>query len=765
MFNEKNLTKYIIFIPIIGILLTSFVLTVYFIQEQERQYSMEIKSAKEKYKSTLKNVSKNRINNLIKIINQTKNMRMQTYKNEIKLITQIGYNQLASIYDKNKHLPKKQLYKLIQDKMGDVQFFNDKKGYYFISTLDGYSLLMPSFPSLQDKNLASIPYESPKESLKGFQEEFAKRSEGYYEYTWYKERFSNPKRKLAYVKVFKPLNILIGSSKFVEQMHLDIKEEIQHLLNSVRFEDNNYIFAYTYEGLTIAHLDEDNIGKNRFNITINNRKLVQDVIRLAQQKNGAFLEYTSTLNLQDNTPSKKISYVNSIDDFQWAIGTGVYLKDLEAQVAKKELALKKHMANTIYKTLLLSTVITLLSLIITLILTNKVNKIFKNYKHKLKIENEHLEQNVKNRTQEQDSLLSLFDYGECILFKWKNNKEWDVSYVSKSVSKIFEYTDKDFINGQIAYKKCIHKKDLRRLKIDTISAIRENRNIQHQPYRIVTKSGKIKWVLEYTLCIKDAQDNITHFLGYIVDITTLKNREKLLSEQSKMASLGEMIGNIAHQWRQPLSSISIAASGVMVKKENDILSDDEFYENCSSIVTNAQFLSQTIEDFRNFLKDEKIKSLLNVKDVIEKNMVILKGVLDDHNIQTHLDLDENLNIKGFKNELIQAILNIINNAKDALTEKCDKTERFVFIKTYEENGHAIIEIKDNGGGIKQNVMNKIFEPYYTTKHQSIGTGLGLYMTHQIIVNNSKGKLNVNNIQYKHENKRYKGVVFQIILPI
>jgi PAS domain S-box-containing protein len=763
MFNEKNLTKYIIIIPIIGILMTSFILTLYSIQEQEKRYIQEIESTQHNYKENLKNISKSRINNLIKIINQTKQMRLQTYKNEIKLITQFAYNELSEIYEKNKQLDREILLNLIAKKMGNINRTN--KQLYFIGTLDGYSVLAPSFPHIQGKHVSAIEPEPLKNIFQDFQKVFSQKNEGFYEYTWFNQGSSKPKQKLAYVKVFEPLNLFIGSSKYKDDMTHQIKQEIQTLLNSVRFEDNNYIFAYDYKGVTIAHLDESNIGKNRFDIVIDNRKLIQEIIQIAQQKEGAFLEYTSTMNLQEKKPSKKVSYVNSIDEFQWAIGTGIYLKDLQEQVVKKEALLKNHMRDTIFKTIILSVCITLISLIITLLLTNKVNKIFKNYKRKLKIENEHLEENVKKRTQEQDSLLSLFDHGECILFKWKNTKSWDVSYVSKSVSKIFEYTDEDFIQRRITYKQCIHKKDLRRLKIDTIRAIRENRNIQHQPYRIITKSGKIKWVLEYTLYIKNPEGNITHFLGYIVDITTLKNREKLLSEQSKMASLGEMIGNIAHQWRQPLSSISIAASGVMVKKENDILTDKEFYDNCSSIVTNAQFLSQTIEDFRNFLKDEKIKSLLNIQEIIEKNLVILKGVLEDHNIQIHLDLDENLNIKGYKNELIQALLNIINNAKDVLNEKRDKTERFIFIRTYEENNHAIIEVKDNGGGIKKNVIDKIFEPYYTTKHQSIGTGLGLYMTHQIIVNNSKGKLQVNNVEYHHQNKKYKGVIFKIILPI
>ncbi len=765
MFNEKNLAKYIIITPAIGIILTAFILTFYFIEEAKHNYELEIQQTKQKLVDSAKNISQNRINNLIKIINKTKQVRLDNYKKELKLLVDIGYNEIEHIYTKNQNLSHKQIEEKIKEKLRPVKFFTDKNGYYFITHMDGTNILMPPLPSFEGKNLKDIKHKKSRETLLKFLELLHQKEATFYSYMWYKRNFNNPKRKIAYARVFKPLNLLIGTANYYEDIEVHIKKEIQDILNIIRFENNNYIFAYDDKGTTIAHIKKELIGKNRFDLTINNKKIVQEIIKLSQTSNGGFISYEATANPKNTLSNNKLSYISRIKDFDWAVGTGIYLDDIHQQIKLKEEELEKHLTNTVIKTVIISISLTLLVLFITLLLSNKVKKIFKSYRQKLKKENELLEEKVKERTQIQDSLLSLFDHGECILFKWKNNKTWDVTYVSKSVSKIFEYSNKEFMEGEISYKQCIHKEDLRRLKKDTVESIRNDKNIQHQPYRITTKSGKVKWVLEYTLCIKDKTGKITHFLGYIVDITTLKNREKLLSEQSKMASLGEMIGNIAHQWRQPLSAISTAASGMALKQENHILSNKEFNDNINFIVENSQFLSQTIDDFRNFIKNEKIKTTFNIKELINKNLTLLKGVLQHNEIQVILESDKEYSLHGYENELLQALLNIINNAKDVLLEKCAKDERFIFINYEKQKEKIIIEIKDNGGGISPEIFNKIFEPYFTTKHQSIGTGLGLYMTHQIITNSSKGNIDVTNKSYTHNNKTYKGAQFKITLPI
>lgn len=251
----------------------------------------------------------------------------------------------------------------------------------------------------------------------------------------------------------------------------------------------------------------------------------------------------------------------------------------------------------------------------------------------------------------------------------------------------------------------------------------------------------------------------------IIDMSEIKNRENLLIQQSKMASLGEMIGNIAHQWRQPLSLISTAASGMKLQKEFDQLDDITFVETIDNITNTTKFLSQTIDDFQNYLKEDKVKKEFNVNSSVNKILSMLKGSYKNHDINIILDLNEGLFINSYENELNQAILNILNNAKDALLD-IEKTNRYIHIKTHKEAEKIIIEIIDNAGGIKESILNKIFEPYFTTKHKSQGTGLGLYMTHKIITTSMNGEIKITNISHKFNDKFFNNCTnVKIIIPL
>ncbi|RXJ88331.1 hypothetical protein CRV01_13005 [Arcobacter sp. CECT 8983] len=247
--------------------------------------------------------------------------------------------------------------------------------------------------------------------------------------------------------------------------------------------------------------------------------------------------------------------------------------------------------------------------------------------------------------------------------------------------------------------------------------------------------------------VKDiVYDKKKSYIISIIDLTDIKNKEELLLQQSKMASLGEMIGNIAHQWRQPLSTISTAASGVKIQKEFNSLTDEMLITSLDTITQTTQFLSQTINDFQNYIKDDKKKVLFYVNDSFEKVLSILNASFINHHIEVKKDI-ENIEVYGYPNELNQVLLNIFANSKDALKEK-ESIEKYIFIKTYKKDNNVYLEIIDNGGGIKKEIIEKVFEPYFTTKHKSQGTGLGLYMTHKIITESMMGKIKIENCKYK-----------------
>ncbi|MEJ5168460.1 MAG: HAMP domain-containing sensor histidine kinase, partial [Arcobacteraceae bacterium] len=242
------------------------------------------------------------------------------------------------------------------------------------------------------------------------------------------------------------------------------------------------------------------------------------------------------------------------------------------------------------------------------------------------------------------------------------------------------------------------------------------------------------------------------------------SREQMLFQQSKMAAMGEMIGNIAHQWRQPLSAITTASSGMKLKQEYGMLTNEDIIDFNDSIITHANYLSKTIDDFRNFFKSSKELELFDIKKLVDNSIKLVESSYKHNYIDLEINIRDNISLKGFLSEAIQALINILNNAKDAIMSN-NPSQKVVIIEVYLENDSIVISIQDSGGGIPDKIKEKIFEPYFTTKHQSQGTGIGLYMSNEIISKHLNGKITVENMKFNYNNTECFGADFKIYLPI
>jgi len=230
-------------------------------------------------------------------------------------------------------------------------------------------------------------------------------------------------------------------------------------------------------------------------------------------------------------------------------------------------------------------------------------------------------------------------------------------------------------------------------------------------------------------------------------VAEIREKENMLIAQSRLATMGEMIGNIAHQWRQPLTAVGIIVQNYEDDYEAGILDMKYLEEHSDNVMDILQQMSITIDDFRNFFKPNKLIQEFNISVIIEKTISFVKASFRLNSIKLELNLEESCYIEGFPNEYSQVILNILNNAKDVIKELNIKIEnRKIIINLYKENGKSVVTIVDTGGGIPEDIMGRIFEPYFTTKSDETGTGLGLYMSKAIIEENMKGKLTVRNIK-------------------
>lgn len=241
-----------------------------------------------------------------------------------------------------------------------------------------------------------------------------------------------------------------------------------------------------------------------------------------------------------------------------------------------------------------------------------------------------------------------------------------------------------------------------------------------------------------------------------IDKTDMIRKDKILYQQAKMASMGEMIANIAHQWRQPLNALSLLNISLSLNSEKgqlDSTNIDEYYEKTNQII---QKMSNTINDFRNFFLPNKQKEAFSINEIINNSLEFLNDTFNAKNIVVNFNVLKDFKVEGFKNEFQQVIINILNNSIDAIVlRKIENGE--IQIGIYENNKNIILEIKDNGVGLDKKIENKIYEPYFTTKFKNNGTGLGLYMSKMIIEESLNGQISITN------NKNSSGVLCSIHL--
>lgn len=250
-----------------------------------------------------------------------------------------------------------------------------------------------------------------------------------------------------------------------------------------------------------------------------------------------------------------------------------------------------------------------------------------------------------------------------------------------------------------------------------------------------------------------------------IEIEVLNNKEKdfIMVQQSKMAAMGEMIENITHQWRQPLSAMLTQSTGTLLQKEMGMVKEEDYTKTLENVVANVNYLSTTIDFFKDFFAEQRIEKNFYPKALIEKVINIITSSIKRHRILIENNIEESIEIKSYENELIQIFLNIINNAKDALIENNHETPRYIIINALDTKEYLEISIMDNAGGIKEEYMDQLFGQYFTTKKKNEGTGIGLYMSKEIMEKRLNGTLTVENTHFEHNNIKCYGAKFVITL--
>lgn len=323
--------------------------------------------------------------------------------------------------------------------------------------------------------------------------------------------------------------------------------------------------------------------------------------------------------------------------------------------------------------------------------------------------------------------------------------------VNNSAVKILGYDNKSDLKGKKVLK-IIPSKYRNMIK----ECFRKDVNIDEaKEFKLLKKDNSIIYVLakDKAIYFKNKKLRITLFL----DITDLKEQHKIIMEQSKFTSISEMLKNIAHHWRQPLSTISVLSSGMKLEKQLDILNDKSLLEGLDKINKTTKELSSIIDKCSAYFELNKNQERFNLIESLNSTLLFIEPLLQKNEINLVLrHRNKELFINGYIAEFSQIIFNLLENAKDAILNSGVK-DKYILIETKKVNNDIVLRIQDSGLGIKENKIHKIFEPYFTTKEQEVGSGIGLYMAHYIITKHMKGSIKIKNKDFLIENKNLKGL--------
>jgi len=754
--DEHKILQIIKFSPPIVIILASIIITFLIYIDYKNTLEIEKSKIRENYilkkKDTIKEHADVAIRYANKEVKNTQNILKNNLSFKITNIKSIMY----SIYKNNKDTKTKdEITTLIKNALRDIRF-NKGRGYFFIHEMSGINILHPILPNREGVNISKKKDKNGVQRFKVVHDIVEEKGSGFAIFNFYYPlEKQKQKKKLVYVDKFEPYNWMVGTGEYIEDFEKEIKKKVINHISNIRLSDNKFFVIVNKEGTLISHPFKEYINKNIFEDDefISFR---EDFNKIQKLKDGEEKYYLNkhSMHVPTKTRIEKLWFIKSFNKWDWIIATGFYLDEIKPIIKEKETYLEKKYTSYLNTILISSIIVTLCLLFISIYIARILEENFLVYKNRLE---EKITENIKQK--------NILEKAHEVagIGAWELQIKDMKLELSNQALLIGELDDNYKSIDFILLKKVIIQSDWEEFYTSVNNTIKEGKELK-SIHRILTSEGQMKWIH----CRGKLNKERNSILGVVQDITETKNLEKekrkqeeLLYQQSKMAAMGEMIGNIAHQWRQPLSSISISASGAKTQKEMGILDDDVFYDLMDTINNKTQYLSETIDDFRNFYKPNKTKNIFRIKDIHEKTIKLVSAQFENKEIHINNTIQD-AKIFSIENELIQVLINILNNARDAFERK-NVLEKIVFIDIYKKDHKVYIEILDNAGGVSEKIIDRIFEPYFTTKHKSQGTGIGLYMSEEIVTKHLNGDIYVKNKEFTYKEINYKGALFTLVL--
>jgi len=793
------------FCSVIGAALFMAVAIGYFSIESELEgFEEDSRLLQESYVAEQKNKVQNVVSQVVQHIKFKRDTTEQAVKDNLKDRVYEAAEICRHLYEEYHNTKNHdELIALIRESLRTIRF-NHGRGYYFIYDMQGNNILLPNNPELEGKNLLNLKDDKGLFTVQRYIKIIREHGEGFMEWHWYRPgETTKMSKKIGFAKFFKELDWFIGTGEYVEDTEREIQKETLAYINTIRFDHDNYVFVYDFNAITLAHFKPENLGKNQWNfVDPNGVKVLQELIRISQEPNGGFLQYVGTIKPETGQPSEKISYVDSIRDWRWMIGAGVYLDDIELVLQQKhknlQQKIKNHMIKVMMIFLLALIVIGFLTRIVSSSLKRNVRVFtsffeaaarrairmdenlvhFNEFKHLVGPANSMLDQRNKAldalRESEERLNLAIAATNQGL---WDLNLENNTLIWDKRAYSIFGYDAATIIPSRKLIAARANHEDwmlAEKAMKDHLAGCTEAYRAE---YRLQEQDAQCIWILEQGKVTKrNEKGDAVRVVGTYIDITPAKEAEfeknelrEQLNRSKKMEALGLLAGGVAHDLNNVLSGIVSYPDFLL----ESLPIDSSLRNPLTTIRDSGTKAAAIVQDLLALAR----RGIVNY-DVVNLNRIVTEylaspehKLLQSQNQLTRVEssLDHALlNIKGSVSHLLKTLMNLVTNAFEAQPEggriRIVTANRYLeeSIKSYESipsGEYVVLRVEDSGIGIDPEDIKRIFEPFYTKKvmgHRS-GTGLGMAIVW--------GTLQDHHGYIDIQSTKGKGTAFDLYFPV
>lgn len=710
--NSNSSLKQILLFSSTIVIFTIISLVSYFlIVVENKNFNEEIKRNEKELLQSKKIYLENRLK---LILTDIKNDMSLIEKSELQKVEDF-VNMLEKVVIKNSYKSQDEVKNLLD------YYDNDDSIFAFAFDSKGTLLWNPKNRSFEGDNFIYIEDINSFSYVKTIIEKAKNQDKTPTEFTWYTANDSKISNNIVYARYIPKLDLIVAAYVSKDLIKEKIKNLILESIKKSKFSDDIFLsidYLKSYRMIKDYIKPLINIGKNEYLKALNSEKNRELIANNYRQNGFSGIKYiTFKQNLQNY-----IAYSTILPQYRWMITLGENLDYLTAKqlVQKKEAQSKLN--NKIIELVMLSIGAAIFFFVLSIFLSRKIEKILIDYQNRA--------DNESNKYQ------ALFEH---------SNDSFLLANIDFS---IIDGNKKAFILSKLT------KDELLKSKLNTFfphidfEEIKEKKSGYERTEFIDSLNNEkiveftYAWiVMEYEKVIFASIRDITERMKLISE---RKEHEQILIQQSKMAAMGEMIGNIAHQWRQPLSQISGLFMDISSAYDYDELNEKYMKKTVDEADDIIEYMSHTIDDFRNFFSPHKTKENFFTSEALNRAVNIIKSSFEFYEIDLKINIDSERPIFGYPNEYSQVLLNILSNSKDIFILREIKNPKITIDINY-KNGRTNMIIKDNAGGIKKEILTRIFEPYFTTKF-NYGTGIGLYMSKIIIEKNMNGFISAENIK-------------------